>query len=949
MELTIYSYGYIDAMYYVLNGIAMIANSKFGAELVTIMALVSTFYYALRMAYNGHMCRSEMAKIAAMIGLIMGFIIPTCDMLIYDNVSKKREKVDNLPLGFALPIGLLESFGEALTGGFEQAFTTVSNIPYREYGMVFGSRLVQESRNWRINSPEFVENMARFMDRCVMIEAQIGYYYTPQDLLKTSNIWQLIKTSPGELRQVAMRVNKERKLMTCKEARTTVIEPAFRLEVESLNKKYHKTDYGEAGSKSFVQRSFERINSNFTKNVELSFKNYLGITESAEDIIRQRLLINAIRDYADEYGYMRASIQQESNWKVAGDLANTYLPILLAVMKGLVYSSFLFIIPLMMLSGGYGKYLKYLTLVASLQLWAPLNAVLNMFIDLYSSNSLSGIADQIVSFSTASKIGNYTDKIVAIASGLQMVIPYLAFNIVQGGVGGFMHLAGTITGATQAAASQAASEIATNNRSFDNYSSGNQQLYNQGGFKTDWNQSYAAGASSYQHMDGTMEKVTGIGNSLMQSGVGLTASSGATSYRMDEARQAQVTQGLQTAESIHEQDVASLSNAKSNTFSRVGDYVAHIAEREHVGETFNYESMGEQGKVLQQAVNHAKQLHEKNGYSWGQSGQASVEGSVGMSTPFKQILGAGGAVNARGTLQVTNNSDQFVGEDSNVGMENNTNASFNNLVKAASNENWSKENSIDKSYSENVRNSYDDQVRLERAESISKQKVEDWHKAKSVVDSKGASASKDMYQEVVDGIKKQYGVDGKTAQKMADSHAPEAQAVWANLQRQDNYVQGVLNNVHQGQAKVSGQEATERVDQFSETHSDKINKDSQEGIEIYAQNQGVNVNEIGNKVHSQEKKLKNAQQNITAENANSYQEVKAKNEAKATEINKEVQKYEEDRIGQGGTSKILGVATKILSLGTHDARIGGKPRVIDSDSNAEGMQKASNSIKKDDK
>jgi hypothetical protein len=185
-------------------------------------------------------------------------------------------------------------------------------------------------------------------------------------------------------------------------------------------------------------------------------------------------------------------------------------------------------LPMLIMSGGWGRYLGYLTLVASFQLWAPLNAVLNMFIDIYSSTSLLGIADQIVSFSTMSQIGNYTDKIVAVASGLQMAIPFLAFNIIQGGVGGFIHLAGTITGASQSAASQAANESVTNNKSFDNYSVGNRQLYNQGGFKTDWNESYAAGASSYQHTDGTMEKVTGNGNTLFQSGVGLTMSGGST-------------------------------------------------------------------------------------------------------------------------------------------------------------------------------------------------------------------------------------------------------------------------------------------------------------------------------------------------------------------------------------------------------------------------------------
>ena len=367
-----------------------------------------------------------------------------------------------------------------------------------------------------------------------MLDAMIGYHYTPEELLTTDDIWGLVKANASTLRQTSVRIGKTRSLMSCKEAADKVIEPAFRLEIESLEKKSRGSDIAEAGHTSYVLRTFERLNSNFKKNIELSFKSYVGSNAGAENLIRQQMMMNAIKNYSDDYGYARASATQESNWRIAGDLAGTYLPILMSVLKGLVYSSFIFMFPMLIMSGGWDRYLKYLTLVASFQLWAPLNAVLNMFIDIYSSTTLLGIADQIVSFSTMSQIGNYTDKIVAVASGLQMAIPFLAFSIIQGGVGGFIHLAGTITGASQSAASQAANESITNNKSFDNYSVGNRQQYNQGGFKTDWNESYAAGASSYQHMDGTMEKVTGGGNTLMQSGVGFTASGGATAYKQED-------------------------------------------------------------------------------------------------------------------------------------------------------------------------------------------------------------------------------------------------------------------------------------------------------------------------------------------------------------------------------------------------------------------------------
>jgi hypothetical protein len=146
---------------------------------------------------------------------------------------------------------------------------------------------------------------------------------------------------------------------------------------------------GQAGSSNYKPRSVNSLNSYFKRNIELAFKGYLGNNQSAESLIRQQMMINSLKDSigVDEYGYARAAATQESNWLIAGNLASTVLPMLMTVLKCLVYSSFIFLVPLLLISGGFSKYIGWITLAASFQLWAPLNAVLNMFIDLYSSNS----------------------------------------------------------------------------------------------------------------------------------------------------------------------------------------------------------------------------------------------------------------------------------------------------------------------------------------------------------------------------------------------------------------------------------------------------------------------------------------------------------------------------------------------------------------------------------
>ena len=64
-----------------------------------------------------------------------------------------------------------------ITSLFEQAFAPVGSAPYKDYGMIFGQRIVQEAKNWRISNPEFIRNMDVFLERCGVLEAQGRFSY----------------------------------------------------------------------------------------------------------------------------------------------------------------------------------------------------------------------------------------------------------------------------------------------------------------------------------------------------------------------------------------------------------------------------------------------------------------------------------------------------------------------------------------------------------------------------------------------------------------------------------------------------------------------------------------------------------------------------------------------------------------------------------------------------
>jgi len=906
MDLTVHTYGHIDSMFYTLNAIAMLMNHNFGQAVMLVMTMGSVGYYALRMSYagaNGY--KVHLGKVVGMVAMVYFMLLPRADMMIYDHVSKKKEKVDNLPLGFALPVGMLEGFGDLLTGGFEQAFTMVGNTNYRDYGMVFGARLVQESRNWRIRSPEFLENMSNFIDRCVMLDAMIGYNYTPEELLKTDDIWGLVKANAATLRQTSVRIGKTRSLMSCDKAAREVIEPAFRLEIESLEKKSKGTDIAEAGQANYVQRTFERLNSNFKKNIELSFKSYVGSGAGAEQLIRQQMMMNAIKNYSDDYGYARASATQESNWRIAGDLADTYIPILMSVLKGLVYSSFIFMFPMLIMSGGWDRYLKYLTLVASFQLWAPLNAVLNMYIDIYSSDKLLGIADQIVSFSTISQVGNYTDKIVAVASGLQMAIPFLAFSIIQGGVGGFIHLAGTITGASQSAASQAANESVTNNKSFDNYSVGNQQLYNQGGFKTDWNESYAAGASNYQHTDGTMEKVTGNGNTLFQSGVGLTMSGGSTKVVAREGVSTQLQQAFSENQSMLASDQRAYSENQRSAETTSADYIKRIAAAESSGHKIDYSTLGDKAEEVREAVSLTRNMGHKYDYGHNQDLIAGGDISLGGNLGIGGGGGGGASANVSGSLsgsaKLSNSSSQNFSDDNQIGRDKNASINYSNMAKALSSEEFAKTNNLDTSYSEDLRKNFEKQQSLEQSIAMRQEQAVHYSNTLSHGQSKDSSWEKDNFHKLVSKVSDALGVSPKDAQTMIENDDPSVVQIRRSME--NHPANNVLSQVNSGKESVSGERALQSLNNFSTEHQKSINTDPTKGVKERAENSGLKTDTK----HLDSGGLEQKVNTIIQGNQEKITEARSQHELQETIRQQKINHLEKNRAGQGKTGKFLGI------------------------------------------
>jgi len=921
IHFTIHTYGYFDAMFLIVNGIKMIMDSPLMGSLINLMAMVSISYYSILIMVGASSGRSGVyfAKSAGMVLMIVSLLYPKADMLIVDRISGKKEVVTGLPYAFVLPVGTLEALGAGITATFEQVFAPVSSAPFKDYGMIFGQRLVQESKNWKIANPEFIQNMDGFIERCIVIPAMIGVEFTPSQVYGTNDIFDLVTSDAGTFRKVAFTLNGTRRNLTCKEAGKQ-LKAYMGSEMGFLSGKYQDSAFSIAGGgilNALGQHHHgPTLNQVLARNIEIGYRGTLGVDAKAEDIVRQNMMINALKDFnrkSDLYGYTRASDSQKSSWVISGELAKVYLPMLLNIIKGLIYTSFIFMVPLMILAGGMGKYMKYCVVIFSLQIWPALNSVLNLFIELYSNVSGASITGGVLSYSVYSEAHESVDTIVALAGYLQMSIPFLSFAIVQGGVGSFVHLASSIQSASQSAASMAASEVTSGNRGFDNISNDNQSQHNKSGFKTDLNALHQQNATQVQGANGSIQKTFADGSSSISTGAGINQSSGTRSLSIEESAQVGLQEHLGQSTSAMQGAELGFTNSRQSTIGKTSDLVSHIAQRESAGENFSYDKMGEQGESLKQAVQNTKALRDQNGWGWDQASSASVTAYAdgGLTLPVPGVKAETG-VKVDGSVRAENNSEQSLAEEQNITRANDTDKTFNNLVKAASNEQWMQDNSIDTSYAENTKASYDEMQSFHETATQKREEVDTYSSALQASQNTSASDRKDMYHELEEGVMRQYGVSQDQAHQMIEIGDKRANKVWDGMVQ--SHIRNQVAQVQAGKQHVNNV-ASRDASGFYNEHSDKVNDQGLSDIKAQATNAGLSQDILQNNIANTHTKLGDNMKTMTQENNDQIHSVQHASNIVEQDLRARADKYEEDRIGQGRfAAPIVGGTANLLTV-----------------------------------
>jgi len=735
MEFILHCYGGGDIFYYVFQGIAsLLGNKETGLlnNMIRLSAMVSipavVLWSYLRNSF--HQVFNWFLWFLAATNL---FFAPVASILITDHIENTVKKVDNVPLGMAALAGTLSDFGRVLTEKVEEVFTLPNYMPYHQTGSIFASRLYAESHLFKITDPDFQTNMDGFVNQCVIYDAMMGFKYTLKDLKNSTDIWKLVSEKASPIMGFTYKYPKTKEgqsnseIVTCQKG------------AELLEKEWQKQT--TAAATKYGRKFFPYI----PQQANALFTQYLGqgyallakmrnMAVNAEKILQQEMMINAILegsqsklaqfDIGENYAASRALLQQKETQRISGQMAGKVLPIMKNVFEALSYAAILFVLVLSLLPNGYRVLLTYVGMLFWIQIWAPLYAILNLFMTIGAQYKMAGAIDGLgLTLGTSLGIANVNADIGDMAGYLALSIPFISYALVKGGAASFLHLASNISGTMQGAASTGGTELTSGNFSMGNVSMNTLAYQNASGFHHNMSPSHHDGQFEQMTDDGTIKVTQADGSQVFRGGAGHNVSQMALRVNGQEMISEQAQSQLSHANSVMQSQSEELSIARSSGARQAANLMNSLAKGETSAEGFDYSMASNESSIFNRMQKFTTALKEQYGFSEGEATEIAGSVMAGVGTPSALSIAS---FKAEGSLRGSARADRstVANEVFDLANDLNLNNSYDEAIRGVKDLKFSDSNSKEARFSKDLGHS------IERAEAAR----ESIHKAQQEAD-----------------------------------------------------------------------------------------------------------------------------------------------------------------------------------------------------------------------
>jgi len=531
MAIEVITQGGGEGLVYAFNAVAAFFNGKkaLGASLIYISSSFALVLMVMSMVVRQELLPTFKWFFASLI-LTSALMVPKIDVIVKDRLTHLERPVANVPYLLGFFAGISSQLGDILAKQMDAVFAK-AGPDYRGNGVAMSSKLMSKISHFHIRDPLMAGNARSFVQQCMVFDIAKGKY-SIKELHQSDNIWKLLKDNASRSRGFvykSLRKNKEphqkpvkSEIVTCLEG-AELIDAAWQHAYKEASIAYGPRLYPHSANPANL----------FIENLPLAHHYLTTLSHTAEEILQQSMMMNAIDDGLLElnqltdanaavtaYAAKRAESQQRAAYALQGSMASLSLSVLKIVVEILFYGLFPIIAAIAFFPRGWVIIQKYLIALFWIQSWAPMYAVLNMILNVYGKAKSTAVVGSVAKgalnfYALRGGLGEVNEWITSVAGYAMMSVPFLSYGIIHYGAGALSQLATHFGSVTQSAASHAAEEATTGNYSMGNTTFDSHNRSNVNAFKYDTNASIASGKTTTQNADGSLSTRMPDGQSMV--------------------------------------------------------------------------------------------------------------------------------------------------------------------------------------------------------------------------------------------------------------------------------------------------------------------------------------------------------------------------------------------------------------------------------------------------
>lgn len=587
-------------------------------------------------------------------------LVPTTRVTIIDVLEHKRPvTVDNVPMILASIASITTTLGHGLTEAIETYFTTPDSYQFHKTGSMFGSRLTKDMGQVHVENANFARTLKSFINQCVIQASMAGITYSVRDVKESSNLWVLLRAEAPQSISFSFFTPEGSEALTCQEG-TRRIQDLWTPEINKIAGRLLPASLNLGAGEGAVEGSLSQyVKSHFkTLGSELG-----GSSLQGEELIRQEILMNEIKSVnqsllsefgsGSEFALAKAEREQHVSGLTAGEIWSRTGVQLRNVLQIMMIASFLFLVPFLLFPRGWKFLIHYIQIMLSIELWAPLNAILNMVMYYnLQSQAISLLGEEGLSLLTTTAYHNLHIGTIAWASWIQGFIPFISYGLVKAGTFALDGLSHSFTNTSHGAALGAAREMVSGNYQLGNVSIGNQSTHTQSGFQQMTSPTYQDGQFSSVMNDGGQRIANPDGSVVFKAGTNMTVSDLANSYALTDSIGQTLNRQYSQSLSNTETKAQEFADAQSQASREFADFTQRISKGISTAEDLMRDISYGDHQSIAKMKDIAQSIQHQHGLSQDQSAviAAGIYGSVSTPTIIKGVAGFDAGVRASGDV-----------------------------------------------------------------------------------------------------------------------------------------------------------------------------------------------------------------------------------------------------------------------------------------------------------